>query len=283
MKLLSSLISIVAMLNKCSQWLDQNPEEWTNFQMLMRGVVTIPDKAVNVESGLPISLQYSSLLFTAHSISYLKPRQKLNDELMDLFSILECQLHDNVEYFPTSLFVLYRIYVVNQKRRGEDIIDRNIRRNGRQQQMLQRNIWIVIINWEDHWQTLAIINPGKTYCTALLMYSCIASLDERSSNFDVVNRFAIYLVNEVCGQLEMPRFCNQNLLHQCLVPIQPNAYDCGPFALLDLKHVLCNKEHLLTMSLDVLCKEFSKLYTVPEGISYRKYLFWRYADILNQY
>jgi hypothetical protein len=201
---------------------------------------------------------------------------------MDLFSILATQEHSNVEYFPSRLFCLYRNYH-DQQRFDEQLVGRNIRRSGRHREMIQCNIWISMINQNSHWQTLVIINPGKPFCTAFLMDSLIHSTDDHSSNFQLVNSFAVRLVNEVCQHNNMPECCSTNLLRQCLVPIQPNGYDCGPFTLLNIKNTVGNMALLLTMTTDELCKALKGWYIASKALEYRKYLSWRYVSLMQNY
>ena len=237
----------------CSEWLFDHHSSWSNCNVWLTNCMSSPGKYMSRITGLPVDHCSFPLVCHATSILGLTPHGWLNDELMDLFSIIDCQQHHNVEYFPTSTFAFYHESITRRNEDGNDFLFRFIQQSGRGAIMAQSNVWILLINPSNHWQTLVVINPTTVNCVALLMDSQVSSLTEKSSNFDTVHQFVRSLVNAISFFNNLPQCSNPQLLKQCLVPMQPNDFDCGPFCLLNIKHALVNRQALLSFSSQALC------------------------------
>ena len=95
-------------LKLCNEWLSDKPEDWVHSLAWLDIGLQTPEAAMSHRTGLPISPRYNNVSFLARSILCLRKDQMLNDDVMDLFSILDCGLHENVEYIPTGLFAVFR-------------------------------------------------------------------------------------------------------------------------------------------------------------------------------
>jgi Ulp1 family protease len=164
--------------------------------------------------------------------------------------------------------------------------------------MMLKPLWISVINHNNlHWQLLCIINPGKPNCVAMLMDSLVGietitvSLVGNPeptfpSNLSMVRDFAIAYVTEVALVALGSRMQFNLEMQACLVPMQDNDFDCGTFALLNLKNCVYRADELVNLSNSQQAPriiDFRSWYSAETGIGFREYLFRRYEEFLANY
>jgi len=160
--------------------------------------------------------------------------------------------------------------------------------------VMRKQIWICMINHNNqHWQLLVLFKPGRRGSFGLFMDSMISQHPDGVGetrppiNWDLVIAFAKVHIESVCakagviGQIHFPT------LKLCLVPTQPNSFDCGVFSMLNLKNVLFHIEELKALQLatcDKLCAVDCRWwYSATEGTNFRKYLLCKYGELCDQY
>ena len=234
-------------------------------------------KRASHATGLPINKQWASLYLFSEKSRQFEPGTFLKDCALNFFSILDCKQHENIEYINSTTYGWF-LTCIRRKYNHEEFIQNYTRR--RFQEMSIRNPWITLIHQDMHWQTLVIVNPGQTNCIALLMDSYT---DTTSNNFNLINAFTVLLVNAVSRHLNEPQTCNPNILKQCSVPQQPNAFDCGPFSLLNIKHTLKNQHLLFSSTPNELCSSFHSWYDTHKATRYQNYLSWKFTTYMEQH
>jgi hypothetical protein len=237
--------------------------------------------------------------FRSEGLVSLEPGKWLINDPMDLFSLLDCQTDGRVSYIPCSAYTEY----LHKRRRGDTYPqiyprERTVLGVSRAKAMMLKPLWISVINHNNlHWQLLCIINPGKPNCVAMLMDSIVGietltvslvGSPEKTfpSNLSMVRDFAIAYVTEVALVASGSRMQFNLEMQACLVPMQKNGFDCGTFALLNLKNCVYRADEIINMSnfqhapriVDFRC-----WYSHETGIRFREYLFRRYEELLDRF
>jgi hypothetical protein len=249
-------------------------------------------------TGLPIieSANWDAIPFRSKGLVSLEPGKWLINDPMDLFSLMDCQTNARVSYIPCSAYTDY----MHKRRRGDQYPqiyprERSVLGVSRAAAMMLKPLWISVINHNNlHWQLLCIINPGKPNCVAMLMDSLVGietitvSLVGNPettfpSNLSMVRDFAIAYVTEV-ALVESGSRSRFNLeMQACLVPMQDNDFDCGPFTLLNLKNCVYRTDELVNLSNSQQAPRIVDLrswYSPETGFSFREYLFRRYEEFI---
>jgi hypothetical protein len=241
----------------------------------------------------------AAIPFRSEGLVSLEPGKWLINDPMDLFSLLDCQTDGRVSYIPCSAYTEYL-----HKRRRRDPYpqiyprERTVLGVSRAAAMMLKPLWISVINHNNlHWQLLCIINPGKPNCVAMLMDSLVGietitvSLVGNPeptfpSNLSMVRDFAIAYVTEVALVALGSRMQFNLEMQACLVPMQDNDFDCGTFALLNLKNCVYRADELVNLSNSQQAPriiDFRSWYSAETGIGFREYLFRRYEEFLANY
>jgi len=215
----------------------------------------------------------------------LLPAVWLDSQPMDLFSVLDCQTSNKIACVPSQAYGWY-VGGIRNGDRTPSVYDFG---RLRAVEMLSKSAWVVMINKDNiHRQLICILNPGRPGSIALLMDSLVTSGDEqtRPSNWETVQSFVQYYVNVICIAAEgRVQATGRPYMRQCLVPHQPNYFDCGVFSLLNLKNVVCHVDALLALTTTsqpgVL--DFCWWYNSRVGTQYRYHLFQRYGELLDKY
>jgi Ulp1 family protease len=148
-------------------------------------------------------------------------------------------------------------------------------------QILSVPLWIVPLFQDNHWQMLCILNPSPitgSKCIIYIMDSLIIS--GFPSNYTTIVQFAGELIN--CSQsITYPDkpISECPFVKPCLVPLQPNGFDCGVFAILNMNNAINHLDDLVH-NIDLenplnLCS----WYTQSDGASYRCVLYQKFAEL----
>ena len=274
--------------NRNNDWLHDKENEWESSTYWLRTCMVLPERSIGIRTGLPIQRHGTGFVFYAHRIEQLKPTLMLKDDIMDLFAMLDCEPHQDVHYIDTAIFGMFRDAVF----RHEDchsLLLRLFRNPSKLHAMVNANIWVTFINQNLHWQTLIVLFPCRLNCVALLMDPLISSAHTKSDNFIFVQNFTRSILQVTSILNNAPPISYTDILIQCLVPNQPNGFDCGPFSLLNLRQTLCRKHDLLSLCTPSLsdCHEiqtmFLHCYLPSDAVKYRKYLLWKYSNLITLY
>jgi hypothetical protein len=237
-----------------------------------------------MDSGLPLGHdRFIPLTFTERGLESLQGEEWLNDEVLDLFSILQLRDSDDIYYVPSSIYAHYRLQVQRQVPDPRIFSERMFHQpEQHRSEMKSKKMWMATISDNHHWQTLCIINPGKEYCFAILFDSLVARATDPPNNYVKCQDFATRLVNDVYQQ---DNHSNQSqlCLHIGLVTNQPNYTDCGIYALLSLRHACARVHELTALGIMPTTHDFRNWYTVRDAVQHRADLRDRYENLLDIY
>jgi Ulp1 family protease len=245
---------------------------------------------MSTASGLPLNdSRFDNIAFTEHGLRSLRDGEWLNDEVLDLFSILELSNSGDVYYIPSNTYATYK---QESEERGVPVPNlfserRHFQPERRSATMKSKKMWVATIADGGHWQTLCILNPGKQHCFAILLDSLIRPPQSnrppnQPRNFGTCQNFATLVVDEVYG--------NDNLsittklpLHTGLVTNQPNGNDCGLYSLLSLHHARLRVTELTNIPSAEAIHDFRHWYSVSDASNLRVSLRDRYHRLLDSY
>jgi len=199
--------------------------------------------------------------------------------LMDLFGIMFCQNYQpDVEFMRSTLYTLF-VHSINNGERDEILIvgDAIV------QKYKQAKIWIVPINNNNlHWQLLVLLHPGTDHCVELVLDSMNGQYEYWPDNLHHIHDLSCVLLRRVFGN-----DAREPDLQACHVPRQPNGFDCGPFTLLNIRHVVYDAPRLLAFALDRNRPQeplqLNWYRPTPEGVNHRRFLCDEYTNLLRQY
>ena len=280
-----------------SQQIDLPPQPTHDFAILdaapfchpLPSAVVKPNTtqlSLSMESGLPLrDNRFSGIAFTFHGRQSLEDGQWLNDEAVDLFSILTTQEHEEEAfYLPSNQFTFF--YTQNEAGVKEALVFDPAVLSERQAQMTNKRIWITTVSMNNHWQVLCIFNPGTANCFAIIFDSLLQEPTQLPSNYDSCKTFVISLHQEIFG-----RSLFQDIrLHVARVVQQPNGTDCGVYAILNLHQVLSRLQSLTDMAQwlktvksvigSIDCGDW---YTTSFATEFRHVLQFSYDELLARY
>ncbi|XP_061420143.1 uncharacterized protein LOC133350132 [Lethenteron reissneri] len=107
-----------------------------------------------------------------------------------------------------------------------------------------RPVWIIPIHEQSHWQILVIVNttcPPRS--TAMLLDSMAARGQSRNAKSIAAFASAV-VVRVVCAE---PVSTPVAIATVALVPQQPNDYDCGVYALLNIMHLVHDYDSIVAV------------------------------------
>jgi Ulp1 family protease len=253
-----------------------------------------PTRVMTVSSQLPIHDRetWQDINFLASAIESLAPRQWLESDPINLFSILDTQDNANIAYISAEV---YHEYITTIQREREFYIP-TLFRNGVSSafKMLSKPLWIFMINHNNiHWQLLCVTNPETQHPSMMLLDSLNHVVDTCDSshsnpaNFESVKSFTCSYVASVLKEAKRDNYgVTEVMVKKCIVSYQPNSCDCGVFSLLNLKFVVEHCDEiiaLMTSEDDEKVIDFSGWYNPQQGVGYRHELFNRYRTFIEMF
>jgi hypothetical protein len=221
----------------------------------------------------------------------MQPGEWFGNEPIDLFSTIECQTKEKVAYIMSSY---YRFYcgaldggqsnpVIIQMQQSPESVDAA---KHRAHFMLSKSVWVSILcHNTNHWQLICVLNPTSPTCSVLLMDSLAGSA--KASNTVMVAHFVSLYIRDIYRDANagLPPSHDPPSVHTCIVVKQPNSIDCGPYALLNLKHLMLIIDSLVILHAagESIVLDFRHWYSTSAGSDYRIFLRESYRRLLADY
>ena len=198
-------------------------------------------------------------------ITCLCPGELLNDNAVQMFIERACGNNERIHVFTTFQYTSWR--------NGQSHISSYA---GRNQTIFRKDLWMIPINQEEHWQLLCITKPYSCNPNILLM----DSYTSKPANTNQVRQFALALLDDSHYAINGTNVEYRENIPKVCVPKQGNGYDCGVFTILNAEHALMNIEELL--ELNCKCLDLSSWYTTIAGNQYRAQLHRQFQIIIQR-
>jgi len=115
------------------------------------------------------------------------------------------------------------------------------------------------------------------------MDSTLHTTRSRPANYEKCCLFAAALTSQVYEENPHYRTIGSVPVDIAAVALQPNGCDCGVFALLNLKHIVRNVQHLSLLEQSPTGHRFQSWYIDSQGVEHRRILRECYARMLEEY
>jgi Ulp1 family protease len=245
---------------------------------------------MKMSNGVPLGHnRFKTMSFKTEGLQSLLPQEWVNDEPVDLFSILETRDIADIYYVPVFAYSHYsfRYELDDPHERAER--QRNVYRPGQcRHEMINKKLWIAAVNNGNHWQMMCFVNPGPQNCFVILLDSLVTgtSVTDRPSNYNMCCIFARALLRQVYSTNptdNLYRGIGEPQVDIGLVRKQPNYTDCGVYAFLSLKHAVENRELLYNLQRSPTGYNFIDWYTVQDAENCRRDMYDHYKALLQLY